>query len=203
MHNKGGELALIYLVRHGQTDLIGKVLCGNMPGVHLNEIGRAQAIKTAEYLHNCQISAIYSSPMERALETATYFSCISNIEIKTKEFLREVNFGEFQGKDADFLHSQPVWQSFLKAPEETIFPGGESVQNAKTRISDGLEELSLHHKGENVVCFAHCEILLLAVCACLDLPLNNMHRLTIHPASVTLLEWAEDEKKLLYLNYQP
>ena len=196
-------MTLIYLVRHGQTDLIGKVLCGNLPGVHLNEVGRAQAQKTAEYLHSCPISAIYSSPMERAIETARSFSSISNIEVKTIEFLREVNFGEFQGKDADFLHSQPVWQSFLNTPEETIFPGGESVLNAKKRISEGLDEISLHHKEENVVCFAHCEILLLAVCACLNLPLNNMHRLTIHPASVTLLEWAEDEKKLLFMNYQP
>ncbi len=196
-------MANIYLVRHGQTDLLGKVLCGNLPGVHLNKIGKNQAQKTAEYLHSLPISAIYSSPLERATETATFFSHICNVDIKTEEFLREVNFGEFQGKDADFLHSQPIWQSFLNTPEEVVFPEGESVRNAQIRISKGLDEISRHHKEENVVCFAHCEILLLAVCACLNLPVNYMHRLTIHPASVTLVEWTEDEKKLLLMNYQP
>ena len=70
----------IYLVRHGQTDFIGKILCGNLPGIHLNEIGLRQAQRTADYLGKQPIKAIYTSPMERACETAAALTRLSGME---------------------------------------------------------------------------------------------------------------------------
>ncbi|MEA5078285.1 MAG: histidine phosphatase family protein [Anaerolineaceae bacterium] len=197
-------MAYIYLVRHGQTDFIGKILCGNLPGIHLNDLGKKQAQASANYLSKLPIKAIYSSPMERARETASALAQISSAKINVQEFLREVNFGDFQGKESDFLLAHPVWQTFIKTPVEVTFPGGESVINAQKRISEGLDALSLQYQEEDeIVCYAHCEILLLAVSACLNLSVNYMHRLTIHPASVTLVEWTQEQKALHLLNYQP
>jgi probable phosphoglycerate mutase len=202
--DNGGEMTLIYLVRHGQTDKIGKILCGNLPGIHLNDVGLKQARDTADYLNKQPITSIYTSPLERACETATALTQISGIEASKQEFLREVNFGDFQGKDSEYLLAHPAWQSFVKKPSAFKFPGGESVIDAQTRISTGLDWISQHHDEDDlVVCFAHCEILLLAVCSCLMLSPDYMLRLTIDPASISLIDWSKEQKKLLFLNYQP
>lgn len=197
-------MALIFLVRHGQTDFIGKILCGNLPGIHLNEEGRSQAQKAANYLGKQHISAIYSSPMERARETASALAQPLGKELITQEFLREVNFGDFQGKDSEYLLAHPVWQKFIEKPSETEFPNGESVLKSLKRVDDGLISLARTHKDDDkVVCFAHCEILLLAVCACLNLSPDYMHRLTINPASISLVEWTNQTRKLHLLDFMP
>jgi len=196
-------MAQIYLIRHGQTDFIGKILCGNLPGIHLNKIGLQQAKKTADYLYKQPIKTIYTSPMERACETAAALTNVSGIEANKQEFLREINFGDFQGKESDYLLAHSAWQNFVKKPSLFEFPGGESVVNAQARITKGLDWISQHHdEDDQVVCFAHCEILLLAVCSCLMLSPDYMHRLTIDPANISLINWSKEHRKLMFLNYQ-
>lgn len=142
--------------------------------------------------------------MERACETAAALSQVSGLEANKQDFLREVNFGDFQGKDSEYLLAHPIWQKFIESPSLVEFPGGETVISAQARISNGLDWISRQHgEGDPVVCFAHCEILLLAVCACLKLSPDSMHRLTIDPANISLVEWSKEQKKLLFLNYQP
>lgn len=197
-------MPVIWLIRHGKTDLIGKKLCGNLPGIHLNEEGRQQAHKTADFMRRHQVKAVYSSPIERALETAQVIAACQGLHVQQAEFLREINFGELQGLDAPTLKQHSAWQDFLKHPARVKFPRGESLMDAQNRAVAGMEELACTMEdSDEVVCVAHCEILRLVVCHVLELPQNNLHVLTIDPASVSKLEWSKKRKKLHLLNWQP
>lgn len=197
-------MAIIYLVRHGRTDFIGKKLCGNLPGIHLNEEGREQAQKAADYLNNFPIKAIYSSPIERAQETAQIIGRKSGLEVNPVDFLREIHFGNLQGMGEKDLVDHPLWKKFNSQPADVCFPNGESVVEVKTRVSNGLASLSEKlDKEDQIACVAHSEVLRLAVCWVLDLPLDNFHRLTIDPASISMIEITPKRKKLRLLNLQP
>ena len=98
------------LVRHGETDAVGKTIVGRMPGVHLNATGRAHARRLAQRLSRLPIRAIYSSPLERALETAEPLARARNLRIQTCEAANELNFGEWTGKTFAELDSLPEWR---------------------------------------------------------------------------------------------
>jgi len=197
-------MAFFYLVRHGKTDFVGKMLCGDLPGIHLNEEGRKQAQKTTEYLRCFPMKAVYTSPIERAVETAQAFADQEGLEPIRVDFLKEICFGDLQGKDASFLAHQPDWQLFQEHPAGVKFPHGESVEEVAARVADGLDNLADQFgKEDRIVCVAHCDVLRLAICRAIHLPLDHFHSLTIDPASVSLLEWSKERKKLRLLNFQP
>src|SRR5256885_10904215 len=89
----------ILLIRHGSTDLLGRVLYGRMPGVHLNEEGRRQARAVGEALKaRYTIDGVVSSPLERALETAQFVADSQNVNVSTDDGLNELEFGTWLGK---------------------------------------------------------------------------------------------------------
>jgi probable phosphoglycerate mutase len=196
-------MTTIYLVRHGKTDLTGQRIIGNTPGIHLNETGRSQAGRVAEYLQQFPIQAIISSPMERATETASPLAKRLNLPVIPVEFLHEINFGDLQGKGEE-LKDLPVWQQFLAHPAAVQFPNGESVREAQERVVSGLEELSKQFApASQITCFAHCEILRLAIAFTLHIPLDDYMRLTIDTGSISCLEWEDDVQRLIMLNNIP
>jgi len=196
-------MAIFYLVRHGRTDFINKKLCGNLPGIHLNTEGKVQAQKVADYLGTFPIKALHSSPLERARETIAPLSNWLGMMVNVEDFLREINFGDLQGKGKE-LFEYPIWQLYNTHPAEVQFPNGESVLEAQERVVAGLDELSKRYSVEDqVVCVAHCDVLRLAVAHVINLPVDNFHNLTIDPASITKVEWTSERKKLHALNYIP
>jgi probable phosphoglycerate mutase len=197
-------MAIIYLVRHGNTDFIGKMLCGNLPGIPLNEEGRRQAQKAAKYLSQFPIKAIYSSPIQRAQETAGIICKATGLEAITVDFLREIHFGDLQGTKAPDLDASPHWQRYTTLPGDVAFPNGESVVEVQKRVAEGLDWLAGQYAEEDqIVCVAHSDVLRLVVAWVLGMPLDNFHRLSINPASVSKLEWTPNRKRLLLLNLQP
>ena len=92
-------MTIILLIRHGENDWVGKKLAGRLPGVHLNQNGLNQAQAVAATLHNLPIKAIYSSPLERAMETAQPLALVKKMEITICDNLSEINFGDWQGNE--------------------------------------------------------------------------------------------------------
>ena len=118
--------------------------------------------------------------------------------------MREINFGDLQGLQEKQLKELPIWQQFLRNPADIAFPNGDRVMDVQKRIFEGLEGCSRQFGDtDDVVCVAHAEVLLLAISRFLGLPMEQMHHLSLDPASVTKLEWTTERKKLKLLNYQP
>ncbi len=91
-------MTTVLLIRHGENNMVGKRLAGRLPGVHLNKKGREQAEQLAEVLCKAPIKAIYSSPLERAVETAEPLAKLLNLEILPAPGLVELAYGDWQGK---------------------------------------------------------------------------------------------------------
>ncbi len=196
-------MTVIYLVRHGTTDALGKRLCGHLPGFHLNDFGKAQADKAARFLENAAISAVYSSPLERTMETAVIIAQKFGLDVLQADYLKEMNFGILQGMEKSELLVNPVWRQFNTTPAEVRFPQGETAAEAQNRVVQGLYLLAQRHKEEEIVCVSHCEILRLVVAHALDIPLDSMLKITIDPASVSKINWQVDRQQVISLNIIP
>jgi len=179
-------MATLLLIRHGENDFVGRRLAGHLPGVHLNAKGRYQAEAVAAMLRHEPVIAIYSSPMERTMETAGPLARDLYLPVTPVPGLTEVDFGAWQGKTISYLKRLKLWQVVQKAPSRARFPGGESFPEAQARVVAALEAINAAHGDkERVACFSHSDTIRLAVAHYLDMPLDSFQRITIHPASIT------------------
>jgi len=195
----------LLLIRHGENDLAKRgVLAGRLPGVHLNEAGRKQAQELAEALGRLPIKAVYSSPLERALETAEPLARALRIGIQRDPGLIESNVGRWEGKSVHRLALNKYWRIVQRSPSRAGHPGGESFVQTQTRVVSALEAICAKHKARDLIaCVMHSDPIKLAVAHYIGLPLDNFQRLVCDPASVTLLTLGPSSARLIWLNQQP
>jgi probable phosphoglycerate mutase len=177
--------ATILLIRHGTNPKVGKGLTGWLPGVSLNDTGRQQARTLAAELQTHSFAAIYSSPLERAMETALPLATQTGIAIIPEPAFGEVRFGDWQGKDYSEIELDPNWLSFNSFRSGTRAPGGELMLETQTRMVAGLLNIAARHSGETVAVFSHADAIKSAICWILGIPLDFHLRLEISPASVS------------------
>lgn len=193
-------MTFIYLARHGRTAWTGKRLIGSTPGVSLDTYGITQAENLAGMLEQFPIQAIYSSPYQRAIETASPFAQRVPLPVSVLESLHEIDFGDLDGMGEE-LQNQPVWQQFLSHPATVQFPNGESVTKAQERIATALTQLAGHHsEDEHILCVSHCEIIRLALAYALCIPPDEFMRLTINTASVSCVRWSKEKQVVQFIN---
>lgn len=195
-------MTVILLIRHGENDYVKKHrLAGRLPGVHLNPNGQKQALALAEKLGSAPVKAVYSSPLERALETAAPLSQALGLEIQRRDGLIEVDFGEWQDQRLRALSRTKLWKVVQGAPSRMRFPGGEAIADAQHRICQELEAIARQHDPKDVVvCVSHSDPIKLAVAYFIGLPLDMFQRLSVAPASITALHLGEAGSQLLSLN---
>jgi probable phosphomutase (TIGR03848 family) len=194
----------ILLIRHGETDFVGKRLSGHLPGVHLNDKGRRQAEDVAHFLANAPIKAIYSSPLERTRETAQPLAELLNLPVTIHPGLIEINFGTWQGKTTRQMHRLKLWKMVVEKPSEMQFPGGESFSAAQERLSIAIEEIKgSHGKDDLVACFSHSDSIRLLVAHYLNMELDTFQRLSIDTASISVLNLGDGIPHLRHMNLLP
>jgi probable phosphomutase (TIGR03848 family) len=197
-------MPLFLLIRHGENDFVKKgLMAGRQPGVHLNNNGQKHAQAVADKLRGARIRNIYSSPLERAIETATPIAEALSQEVNIRQGLTEIDVGEWQNQSLKNLRRQKPWKIVQGAPSRFGFPGGETFADAQNRICNELNRLStLHGPKDIVICVSHADPIRLAVAYYLGLPLDFFQRLNVAPASITALEIKEAGSRLLALNYE-
>lgn len=197
-------MATIMLIRHGENDYVKKgLLAGRLPGVHLNKNGQKQAQTLADRLKDAPIKAVYSSPMERAMETGAPLAQALGLEICPRPGLIEVDVGEWQDQKLKALRRLKQWKVVQFAPARFRFPGGETFAEGQHRICKELETLSGEHEPNDLVaCVSHADPIRLAVAFYLGMPLDMFQRLVVSPASVTVLRLDELGAHVLTLNYE-
>ena len=182
---------LLLLVRHGETPTTGMVLPGRAPGLHLSDRGRAQAERVAERLAGLSVDALYSSPLERACETAEPTAARTGLAVAHDEGLLECDFGEWTGAAIADLAALPEWQTVQHSPSAFRFPNGESFTEMQARIIGALEPLCAAHAGGVVVCFSHADPIKAAVAHALGTQLDLFQRIVISPGSVSAISYVE------------
>lgn len=193
-------MTLLYLIRHGETDWIGKRLPGWLPGVHINDRGRAQAAALARVLEGQRLHAIYTSPLERARQTARPLARARGLTPRRLAGLGEVRSGRWEGQSLGNLRRRKLWAVIQHAPSLARFPEGESFAEVQTRVVAALEGLRRAHPRGAVACFSHADVIKLAVAYYLGLPLDQFQRLSIAPASISVVQVSVSHARLLCLN---
>ncbi len=190
------------LIRHALCDPIGKAIAGRAPGVHLNASGQAQATALARRLESLPICAIYSSPLERAIQTAAPIAGCLGLPVSQAAGLLEVDFGDWTGRTLAELDLITGWRDFNTNRSGTRIPGGETMGEVLTRALNELIRIQQCYSGAGqvVALVSHGDVLRVLVAHLLGLPIDMMQRLEIDPASVTVLSLQDREPRLLLLN---
>lgn len=194
-------LTRILLIRHGLNDYVkaGR-LAGRLPGVHLNAEGQAQAHALAQRLSGAAISAIYSSPLERARETAAPLAERLGVPVTPLDDLLESDCGQWTGQVIADLKETDAWRQIQVAPSTARFPDGESQAEIQARMVRAVETLRATHPGQTVAVVSHSDPIKLALAFYLGLALDLFQRLEVAPASISELVFTSWRPMLARLN---
>lgn len=195
-------MTTILLIRHGENNMVGKRLAGRLPNVHLNEKGQQQARHLAEVLCKAPLKAIYSSPLERAVETAEPLAQLLNLPVLPAPGLIELAYGDWQGKTLKQLGRLKLWKVVQHKPSEMRFPNGESFVEVQTRAVAEVERIAAAHEEQDLVaCFSHGDIIRLTVAHFLGVPLDLFQRVAANPASITAIHLnKKGQPMILHMN---
>ncbi len=191
----------LLLIRHGENDYTrqGK-LAGWTSGVHLNAEGLKQAQALAERLNQAPIRAIYSSPLERARETAAPLAKAKSLSVLVRSGLGEVQYGRWTGKSLKALKRTKLWRVVQQHPAAMEFPEGETFRAVQARAVDEIEKIVREHPKDLVAAFSHGDVIKLVVAHYLGAPIDLFQRLVVNTASVTVLQLGQGHPALVKLN---
>jgi len=176
---------------------------GRLPGVPLSEKGRIQAQRLVPLLRAHGISAIVSSPLERALRTAEPLAQELGLDIRIDSAFTEMDFGRWQGCSFDELRDDPLWQRFNTFRAGTPAPGGESMHEVQARMVTALLRLQSAQPATTFAVFSHGDPLRSVVCYFCCIPLDCVQRIEIEPGSVTLIEISDWTATIRFINRMP
>ena len=198
-------MPLLLLIRHGENDYSKKGrLAGRLPGIHLNDRGKEQAAELGKALADTPLKAIYSSPLERAMETAEPIAQSHGLKIIQEPGLIESNVGKWQGQSIRRLAITKYWRIVQRAPSRAGHPDGETFLQTQTRVVSALDEICKKYKPQDIIaCVFHSDPIKLAVAHYLGLPLDHFQRLACDTASATMLAVSESGAQVIWLNHRP
>ena len=179
----------IIFLRHGQAiNNTERILAGRTPGVPLTEKGIDQAEKAANFLEDMNISAIYSSPIERAKDTANIVGKHNSVDVKIDDRLIELDMGKFTGVPYDEIFSSHgnVFMKFYRGELEIAHNGVETFADVKKRVLGMVDHVVENHPDENVVLVTHMDPIKAMLSTVVSLSPENLFELIIANASLNI-----------------
>ena len=146
----------LYLIRHGETEQNKSGVLMGSTDTPLNEQGRQQALLLHQRTNALDIDAIYSSPLARAVETASLVFG-SQARIVTDSGLQEYHFGDWEGLHfSTIAQTYPeIWRAWLTDWEQTHIPGAEAFPAFVHRVTTVTQEIVRQHPGQRVAVVSH------------------------------------------------
>ena len=179
----------IIFLRHGQAkNNIERILTGRTPGIPLTEEGINQAEKAAKFLEHMNISAIYSSPIERARHTAEIVGKHNSLDVTIDDRLIELDMGKFTGVPYDdiFTSHGNVFMKFYNGELEIAHNGVETFSEVKKRVLGIVDHVIENHPDQNVVLVTHMDPIKAMLSTVVDLTPTNLFELIIANASLNI-----------------
>lgn len=179
----------IFLVRHGETDWNLQKRFQGKENIPLNNKGREQARRLSRYLSQKNISAVFSSPLSRAWETAKIIAFEHNLTPAAVDDLAEINFGSWEGKVYQEMDEpdRAALAQWLLNPALHSIPGGESLQQFQQKLQNCYKKLLDNHVDGNLAIVTHGGAIKVLVAEILEIPLARITRLRLVPASLTII----------------
>ncbi|ABK78583.1 fructose-2,6-bisphosphatase [Cenarchaeum symbiosum A] len=190
-------MALVIFLRHGQArNNTERVLSGRTPGVPLTEKGMDQARKAAELVGRMDVARIYTSPIQRARQTADTVGSANNIEVVEDDRLIELEMGRFTGCKYDDIANRHgnIFLKFYSGDRELEGSGVETFAEVKKRVNDIVGYVTGRHPGENVLLVTHMDPIKAALSGSIDLKPQSLFELIVANASLNV--FYEDKGRL-------
>ena len=195
-------MSTFLLVRHAAHDWLGRGLAGRLRGVSLNAQGWLQAESLVDRLQGRDIAAIYSSPQPRAQETVAPLAGRRKLPIRLLEAFDEVDFGEWTGREFDWLARQDGerWRQWCLHRSRAQPPGGEPFEQVRRRAVAALHELGLRYPDGAVLIASHGDVIKAVIATSLQMSLDDLECFDIEPASVSVLQLGAGWQKVKMVN---
>lgn len=191
---------LLFLIRHGLTSHTNERLSGWLPGISLTDEGLEQAAGVAERMRSVKLDAIYSSPLERCMETARPLASSKKLRIRVRDGVGEVRYGEWEGKKLRALAKTKLWRSVMQSPSRARFPGGETLAETQARAVAAIELLREKHPDDSVAVVTHADVIRVLVAYYAGIHLDLYQRLVISPVSISILWVGSGTPRVLAVN---
>ena len=196
-------MTVFFFVRHAVTPETGKRLSGWTRGVHLSEEGVAQAEGAASILDKAGITALYSSPVDRALETARIIGSRIGVDTVVRKGLGEVRFGTWTNRSFGTLRRTKLWAEVQRRPSAIRFPNGESLREVQVRAVEEVEGICASHPRGKVCCVSHADVIKLLAAHYLGMHMDFFQRIVVAPASVSVVALGGGAPQVVALNTAP
>ncbi len=192
----------IILVRHGQTEWNRVERFRGRIDIALNETGLAQAEALAQRLADEPLTAIYSSPLKRAVETARPIAERLGLPVQPLASIIDINYGRWQGHSpAEVAEIYPelhrLWRS---EPHRVALPDGESLDEVRARTMAALEDIAARHEGETVLVVAHQVVNKVLVCAMLGLDNSRFWRMQQDNGCLNIFDYEDGDFTAVLIN---
>ena len=193
----------IIFLRHGQAkNNTERILAGRTEGIPLTDTGIKQVEHTAQLLEHMNISAIYSSPIQRAKHTAEIVGEHTSLDITIDDRLIELDMGKFTGMPYDEIFNSHgnVFMKFYNSELEIAHNGVETFVEVKKRVLGIVDYIIEKHPDENVVLVTHMDPIKAMLATVVDLSPTNLFELIIANASLTIFREKERKFSISGLN---
>jgi len=192
----------LVLVRHGQTELDGRI-CGRTDPA-LSPLGRTQAERAARTLAGLGLDAIWASTLLRARETAQAIAGPLGLAIATDARLCEMDFGEIDGLLPSEIQARwpDAHAAWMRAPTEIAFPGGEKWPDFRARVLAATAAIVEAHPGGTIAIVAHGGTLRAILVDALGLPDAHLFRLDQAHGAVSVVDRFRDGAVVRLVNAQ-
>jgi broad specificity phosphatase PhoE len=195
-----GGMTTILLIRHGMTDDVARALSGTAEHKHLNQTGRAQAHATARQLAHLALTAVVSSPLDRARETAEPIAAQHGLAVEIVAALGELEFGDWTGRTMTMLADDQAWRRFNTARSLTRPPAGELMLEVQGRAVTALLQLAEQFPNQTIAAVSHGDVIRSVLLYLLGMPLDFVHRLEVAPARISIVQLYPDVARVLQVN---
>ena len=189
-----------FLLRHAQSVANQKgFLAGRMPEIDLSRAGRSERVKLNSRLAGAKFELVLSSPMERCQQTIESLFNDSKQIVVIESGLTEVDYGVWTGKRFTTLKRDPEWRRIISSGSKIRFKNGESVKAVQRRTIETLNSYQ-DRKRKNILVSTHADIVKFAIFHALGTSLDNLDRIHIDNASVSIIDIDKDQYTVRAVN---
>jgi probable phosphomutase (TIGR03848 family) len=194
-------MALVFLVRHGLTAQTGHRLYGRTPGVALDRRGLAQADELVSRFEGVRLTAIYSSPLERCMQTVAPLARARRLTVRADDALIEMDAGDWTGRTLAQVRRTAAWRTVQRTPSAFAFPGGgEAFPDAQARMIAAIDRIARRHRRGSVVVASHGDMVRIALAHYAAAPLDEFQRIVIDTAAVSVVLLGGDRPHVALVN---
>jgi len=192
----------IYLVRHGQTAWNREEIFRGRTDVPLDETGLRQAELTADYFRDMEITAVYSSPLARAWQTAEKIAVLHSLEVQPLEGIIDMSFGNWEGHAHLEIkkNDSERYRLWREEPHRVRLPGGESLEEVRVRAINAVEEVIQKHLGKILVLVSHRVINKILICCILGIDNSHFWQIGQDTTAINLIQYKNGKYILSLLN---